>query len=218
MSSPEARARLAAQQAQLMLALTGRGQPPAACDPARLRATAEALATKRARAVARVWPGLAQGLGVRFRECFDEFAAAVPLPHEGGPLADGRAFARVLARRGQLSDAGRLEALAVDLHYRVCRGGLRPRRGPAVAWARLHESGQLVLGFRLPWLGERRLTLPLSFAMKSRSCKEITGIAGVSILAQQGVLHKAAANMGARTPAVGQDGGVTAPGLFKGIG
>jgi hypothetical protein len=161
MSSPEARTRLAAQQAQLMLALAGRGQPPAACDPARLRATTEALATKRAQAVARVWPGLVQGLGARFRECFDEVAAAVPLPHGGGPLADGRAFARALARRGELSDAGRLEALAVDLHYRVCKSGLRPRRGPAVTWARLRESRRLVLAIRLPWLGERRLTLPL---------------------------------------------------------
>jgi hypothetical protein len=159
--SADARARLAAQQAQLLLALAGHGQPPPACDTARLRATAEALASKRAQAVARVWPGLAQGLGARFRECFDEFAAAVPLPHEGGPLADGRAFARVLARRGDLSDAGRLEALAVDLHYRTCKDGLRPCRGPALAWARLRESRRLIVGIRLPWLGERRLTVPL---------------------------------------------------------
>jgi hypothetical protein len=159
MSSPDARARLAARQAELVRALMSHGEPPPAGDAARLRATAEALAAKRAKAVARAWPALAAGLGEDFRERFARFAAGVPLPHEGGPLADGRAFARWLARAGELSDAGRLEALAVDLRYRAHAGGLVPRRGPALAWARLREPRRLVVAVRLPWLGERWLML-----------------------------------------------------------
>jgi hypothetical protein len=159
MSSPEARARLAARQAELVRALTGQGDPPPACDAARLRATAESLAAKRAQAVARAWPELVAGLGDQWRQRFDAFAARVPLPHEGGPLADGRAFAHWLARLGELSDAGRLEGLAVDLHYRARAGGLVPRSGPALVWAWLRQSGRLVVAVRLPWLGERWFTL-----------------------------------------------------------
>src|SRR5262245_14959244 len=106
MSLPDARARLAAQQPELVRALTGQAPAPADFDQARLGATAQALVTKRAQAVARTWPGLAAGLGERYRERFELFAKHWPLPHEGGPLADGRTFARMLARLGELSDEG----------------------------------------------------------------------------------------------------------------
>ena len=49
---PEARERLAAQQAALLRALADRAAPPEGFDPARIRATADALARKRAGA----WP------------------------------------------------------------------------------------------------------------------------------------------------------------------
>jgi hypothetical protein len=164
MSSPDARARLAARQEQLMRALMEQGPGPEACDTARLRATAEALASKRAQAVARAWPGLAADLGEGFRERFDLLMAQVPLPHAGGPLADGRTFARLLARRGELPDAGRLEAVAVDLRYLPWKGGLVPRRGIALAWTQLREPRRVVVGLRLPWLGERWFTLRLPTA------------------------------------------------------
>src|SRR5262245_23351903 len=153
MSLPEARVRLAAQQAELLRALVCRGPGPADFETARLEATAHALASKRAQAVARAWPGLAAGLGERFRERFDYFAKNWPLPHAGGPLADGQTFARMLARLGELSDAGRMEALAVDVHFKACENGLVPRRGPALAWMLLWQPRRLVVAARLPWLG-----------------------------------------------------------------
>jgi hypothetical protein len=162
MSLPEARARLAAQQAEVLRALTGQAPPPADFDEARLGATADALVSKRAQAVARAWPGLAAGLGERFRERFDYFAKHWPLPHEGGPLADGRTFARMLARLGELSDDGRREALAVDIHFKMSERGLVPRRGPAVSWTLLRQPHRLVVAVRLGWLGEHWFTIPLA--------------------------------------------------------
>jgi hypothetical protein len=156
----EARARLAAQQAALVTALMARGEPPAGFDAARLRAAAASLARKRARAAARAWPGLAQALGPRFGGLFAAYAEAVTLPHQGGPLADGRAFAGWLAARGELPEAARLQAMAVDLHYAATRTGLVPRRRPTVRVAWLRRSRRLIVAVRLPWLGERWLSIP----------------------------------------------------------
>ena len=161
MSLPEARARLAAQQAELLRALVERAPSPADFDEARLRAAAHALVLKRAQAVARAWPGLAAGLGERFQERFEFFAKHWPLPHEGGPVADGHTFARMLARLGELSDAGRMEALAVDLHFQASERGLVPRRGPALSWTLLRQPRRLVAAVRLGWFGERWFTIPL---------------------------------------------------------
>jgi len=170
--SAEGRARLSAQQAELLRALAGDGPPPADFDAARLRATAEALASKRAQAVARAWPALAGALADRFREHFDRHARQSPLPEVGGPLADGRSFARMLARQRELPDAGRREALAVDLHFRSTRRGLVPRRGPAVAATFLREARRLIVAVRLPWLGARWLSIPLG---RSRHLAGATG-------------------------------------------
>jgi hypothetical protein len=159
--SIEGRARLSAQQGELLRALAGTGPPPEDFDAARLRVTADALASKRAQAVARAWPALASELGTRFRERFDLYARQNSLPHEGGPQADGRFFTRMLARQGELSDAGRREALAVDLHFRRTPRGLVPRRGPAVAATFLRQARRLLVAIRLPWLGTRWLTIPL---------------------------------------------------------
>jgi hypothetical protein len=78
----------------------------------------------------------------------------------GGPLADGRAFARWLARRRELSDAARPAVLAVDLRYATVTGGLRPRRGPALVIGRLRRPWLIVIGLRWPWLGERWFSIP----------------------------------------------------------
>ncbi len=158
--STESRARLAAQQATLVSALMARGEPPADFDGTRLRAAIVSLARKRARAVARAWPGLALELGRCLDERFAAYAADVPLPRAGGPLADGRAFARWLADRGELPEVGRLQALAVDLRFASTGSGLLPRRGPTCRIAWLRRSRRLVVAVRLPWLGERWLSFP----------------------------------------------------------
>jgi hypothetical protein len=167
MIAPEARARLAAQQAELMRALSGQAPAPEGADAERFQAAANALARKRLRSVARAWPALAGALGNGFSEHFAAFAAQTAMPSEGGPLADGRAFAYFLARTGHLPDAGRLEALAVDLRFAPCAGGLRRRRGPAFKMAMLRQPQRLVLALQLQWFGEKWFALPLGLRWTS---------------------------------------------------
>jgi hypothetical protein len=61
-----------------------------------------------------LYGGLARAMGDAFAVGFANYARANPLPSEGGPLADGRAFAGWLERAGLLSDEARLEAFAFD--------------------------------------------------------------------------------------------------------
>jgi hypothetical protein len=84
MSVADIRSRLAAEQARLLQALTGQAPPLADFDADRVRACATALLRKRARAVARAWPGLARALGKAFAGRFAAFAAQTSLPHQGG--------------------------------------------------------------------------------------------------------------------------------------
>jgi hypothetical protein len=163
LSAADPRTRLAERQAALMQALGGAAAPEG-FDPGRVRLTADSLARKRARAVARAWPSLAEGLGESFAARFAAYADATPLPAEGGPLADGRGFARHLDARGELPDEARLQALNVDLHHRTTAAGLRPRRGPALKAALLRDPRRLVVAVRLPWLGNRLFTVPLGGA------------------------------------------------------
>ncbi len=159
--SAEARARLAAMQADLVAALAAGAGPPAGFDAERVRLAAASLASKRRQAVARAWPDLAAALADRFGPRFEAFAAQTPLPAAGGPRADGRAFAAWLARQGELPEACRLHALAVDLRYVRTAAGLRPRRGPALKALLLRQARSLVLAVYFPWLGERWLSIPL---------------------------------------------------------
>jgi hypothetical protein len=148
-----ARERLAAQQAALVRALVDGGPPPVGFDPARLRATAAALARKRAREVARAWPALAADLGDDFGARFLADAAHRPPPAAGGALADGLAFARAVARERRLSGDARVERL-------VARARLSRRRA-RLAVAVGGPPRRLVLTVRSPGLGERWLSLPL---------------------------------------------------------
>jgi len=145
---------------KLVQCLAGQVPSPAGFAHDRLQATAWALVRKRARAVARVWPGLTKALGPAFTERFTAFAASTPLPQHGGALADGRAFAAALGRQGLLPDAGRMEAHLVDLHYKRLPHGLMPRRGPAMRMVRLRNSRRICIGVRLPWWGVGQLFLP----------------------------------------------------------
>ena len=150
----EGRRELAARQAALVAALAGRAAPPLGFDADRLRATAVSLANKRRRAVARAWPGLTDALGDRFAERFDAYAKSAPLPSDGGPLADGRAFLRWLTAAGEPVLACEMQQFAVDLRFRWTNGGLTPRRGLAVKFARLGKPRRTIIAVRLPWLGE----------------------------------------------------------------
>jgi hypothetical protein len=152
--APADRARLAAEQAALVRALVGGGPVPGGFDPARVRATAAALGRKRAREVARTWPVLAAELGEAFGERFLDFAARHPPPRRGGALADGLAFTRALARAGHLPANAQAEAMVAAAHLST-----RPVR---VAAAVAGPPRRLVVTVRLPALGERWLSLPLS--------------------------------------------------------
>ncbi|HYT87815.1 MAG TPA: hypothetical protein VEL76_03775 [Gemmataceae bacterium] len=160
MPSAEMRQRLAEQQAALVEALTVGKTPPPGFAAERFAVAAEALARKRARSASKAMPILAQSLGERFGERFAAFAAVTPLPEEGGPFADARAFARYVAARGELPEDARLEVMAVDLHQKSTRRGLVPRRGFALRAAVLWRARRFVLGIRVPWLGVRWLSLP----------------------------------------------------------
>lgn len=142
------------QQADLMAALAGNAAVPAGFDASRVQATRTALAAKRRQAVAHVWPALAQWLGPDYTAHFTRYASHVPLPAEGGPLADGRAFARWLAPTQTLSDAVAWQALGVDLRFAHSQRGLTPRRTPSLRLLRLPQARSWVLGLRVPRLGE----------------------------------------------------------------
>lgn len=161
MSTAEAseREELAAQQAALMRALSRQGPPPEGFDAAQVDASAASLLNKRVRAAARAWPALARGLGESFAARFRDFARQTPLPAEGGPLADGRAFAA--SCYAELADEARQEVLGVDLRYRRRADELLPRRGPCLRAAWLPGARRIVLAVRLPWLGVHWLSLPL---------------------------------------------------------
>src|SRR5215216_7502530 len=148
-----ARERLAAEQAALVRALVGGGPVPGGFDPERVRATSAALARKRAREVARTWPGLAAELGPDFTELFRADAARRPPPARGGALADGLAFADALAGEGRLPDSARVERLAARAHLST-----RPVRLAATLTG---SPRRLVATVRAPGLGERWLSLRL---------------------------------------------------------
>lgn len=148
--SAEARARLAARQAEVVAALAGGGAPPAGFDRTALDLAANSLAAKRRRVVERSWPGIAELLGGRFGELFARYAEA---PCRGGPLDDARAFVRWLGERGELDERLAREALLFDLRRAIA---------PAVRASR--ASGQLLFGVRLPWGRPRCWALQLPLA------------------------------------------------------
>lgn len=157
----DARTRLAAAQLELVRALVGNEIAPPEFDRLRIQATADALLLKRSHSVARAWPRLARSLGPAFEECFAQYARSRPILQEGGPLADGRAFARALARVGALADDAALEALAFDLRYRVSAERVIARRGFSFGAALLKRSVRFVIAARLPLCGERWISVPL---------------------------------------------------------
>ena len=157
--SPDTRSDLAAMQAELVSALVGHSAVPIGFDSARIQTVVTVLAAKRLRAVRHAWPGLARDLGDRFAERFRAYALSNPLPRKGGPLADGRAFVRFLAA-DELPETAILQKLAVDLRYAATTDGLVSRRWPALKSALLNNPRRLIVGLRVPWLGQRWLSIP----------------------------------------------------------
>jgi hypothetical protein len=144
----EDREELARRQAGLVEALVGGAGAPDGFDAGRVELAGRTLHRKRARTVAKVWPEVTAGLGERFDGLFADYAATNPLPPAGAG-ADGLRFARWLAGRGMLNDAGRVRAAVYEA-----------ARGWPVALARLSDANRMVVAVRVPWLGVRRLTAP----------------------------------------------------------
>jgi len=157
----DARKRLAEAQLELVRALVSNEIAPAEFDSSRVQATADALLLKRSHSVAQAWPGLARSLGSAFDERFALYARSRHILQEGGPLTDGRAFARTLARAGALTDEAALETLAFDLRYHVSPERVIARRGFWFGAAVLKQSLQFTIAMRLPLFGERWINVPL---------------------------------------------------------
>ncbi|GIH63189.1 hypothetical protein [Microbispora siamensis] len=100
-SAAEARAALAAAQAELLAALVAGGRVPDGFDPGRVAVQARGLLAKRRGSVARAAPDLAEALGAEFAGLFAGYAAEHVKP-EGGSRADARDFAAWLRVRGRL--------------------------------------------------------------------------------------------------------------------
>jgi hypothetical protein len=153
----EARARLAARQAELIRALYG-GPPAAGLDARMVALTSAALANKRARAVARAWPALARELGTDFADRFRAYALATA-PPDGGALADGLAFSQVLARDCPLRGDARIEHMAATARVRLRHHRLASRRGPHLAAAITGRPRRLVIVVSFPPTGTRLIVL-----------------------------------------------------------
>jgi hypothetical protein len=146
----DARARLAAQQAELVRALVAGAAVPTEFAADRVELAARALVNKRLREVARVWPALVEALGEAFEPRFRAYAECTPPPAAGGPFADGRAFLATLAP-GETTDELRRAALRADLAARRL----------ALKWVWLPGARRILVGIRLPWLAPRVVSLPV---------------------------------------------------------
>ena len=152
-SQEEARARLAAEQRALIRALVQNADVPDGVDADNAAAAAQSLYLKRRNGVGHAWPGLMDLASDEFDALFRDFAMSTSLPADGGPLADGRAFAAYLAQCKALTDDVMLELLHVDLRFTRNSRGLVPRRWPMLRIARLPQSRRWVLGFYIPGIG-----------------------------------------------------------------
>jgi hypothetical protein len=148
MSGDEDRHSLADQQARLVEALISDAAAPEGFDAGQVALTARTLHQKRARAVAKSWPAVADGLGANFGALFESYAAAQPLPTSGA-VDDGMGFATWLKRQNLLDDAGCVQWL---LH--------RAARGWPIRTVRLSRTRRLTIAVRIPALGVLLFSIP----------------------------------------------------------
>jgi hypothetical protein len=158
------RARLAEAQAELIRGLVGRGCPPVGFARSRITAASDALLAKRAGGVANSWPMMAHALGEGFHARFARYAQENQLPRQGGPLADGRLFARALVCAREFPEEARLEMLAFDARYAAREDGFVLRRGFCIKAAMLERPLRLVLVIFSSWTGERWFKFKLPFS------------------------------------------------------
>jgi uncharacterized protein (UPF0276 family) len=104
--SPQDRADLDAAQHRLADALVGRTEPPSWFDRERVAVTRSALTAKRAGAVARHAPAVAEALGDQLSDLFAQYAAARAKP-AGDAAADVAAFIGHLRATGRLRGSRR---------------------------------------------------------------------------------------------------------------
>jgi hypothetical protein len=149
----DSRARLAAEQRAFLSALVQNADPPAGVDETNAAAAAQSLYLKRRNGVAQAWPALAKMAGHEFETLFREFANTTLLPAEGGPLADGRAFADFLARSKPPTDDVIREMLQTDLRFVRSARGLNHRRWPTFQIVYLPQSRRVLVGVYMPRLG-----------------------------------------------------------------
>jgi hypothetical protein len=149
------RARLAAREAELVKALHG-GPTPPGLDEKMIGLTADALARKRARQVARTLPAMARDLGPEYQPRFEEFARTNP-PRESA-RADGVAFGAYQARRRRWSDDARVELMVAKS---TLNAHLEARHAPYVAATVTRRPSGVVIVSRLPGFGTRVFSLRL---------------------------------------------------------
>jgi hypothetical protein len=159
MPPPADRARLEAQQAELLRALIRGDDLPQDFDPDDAAAAGRALRRKRARMVSAAWPAVAHELD-DFAERFDAFARTTPPPAAGFGYTDGFAFARTL-RDEELTDGIRVELLLARASIAGPPGLPRARRGVFVGAALLRAPRRLLIVHRTPRFGRNVVAVPL---------------------------------------------------------
>lgn len=165
--TPADRARLEAQQAELLRSLIRGEDFPAEFDEAKADAASRSLRRKRARMVAGDWPAVAGGLGESFAARFDAFARTTPPPRFGFGYTDGLAFTRTLSD-DELSDDMRVELLLARAVVTGSPGELRARRGAFLGAVMLRAPRRLVIVHRTPRLGRRVHVVALGRARRGR--------------------------------------------------
>ena len=159
MTPPADRARLEAQQAELLRALLRGDGFPQDFDPGDAAAAGRSLRRKRARMVSGAWPALAHELD-DFEQRFDAFARTAPPPAVGFGHTDGFAFVRTLPRE-ELTDNIRVELLLARASIAGPPGKPRPRRGVFIGAALLRVPRRLLIVHRTPRLGRKLVAVPL---------------------------------------------------------
>lgn len=145
------REQLARRQAALIAALHGTGPVPEGFDERLVRAAADALARKRAGAVATHWPQLRHELGP---EWIDEFRRWAEGRVGRDALRDGWDFARTYVDR--LREGARLELAQREVVWRY-DGDHPPRRRRVPALRRVGRTVLVQIGGHVLRLGRPRV-------------------------------------------------------------
>lgn len=153
MIDPGTLGQVRAAQARFVAAMVGATPPPEGVNAPDFERARAALQRKRARALARAWPGLSQALGGDLPAQFDRFARDTPLPARGGALADGRAFLAWLKKAGCFPTRMSFDVMLVDLRFRQSSRGLDARTGPSLRCTLHDPRWRVCFGIRAAFAG-----------------------------------------------------------------